>query len=95
MRLVFAPLAARRLREIQAYIAFAASLSTALGVIHRIRQSAEMLTDFPLLGREWGDGATRVLQVSGLPYRIHYRLRGDVVEIVTIHHDRQKPPRFG
>ncbi|WP_145109293.1 type II toxin-antitoxin system RelE/ParE family toxin [Cereibacter sediminicola] len=95
MRLFFSPRAARRLREIQAYLAFAASLNTALRVVLRIRQSAEMLTDFPRLGVEWEGGPTRTLRVSGLPYSIHYRLHAEAVEIITIHHHRQKPPRFG
>ena len=79
MRLIFSPRAARRLREIQAYLAFAASLNTALRVVLRIRQSAEMLTDFPRLGVEWEGGPTRTLRVSGLPYSIHYRLHADAV----------------
>ena len=42
---------------------------------------AEMLTDFPRLGARWAEGPTRSLLVSGLPYRIHYRLSDDAVEI--------------
>ena len=52
MRLVFSPRAANRLREIQSYIAFEANLPTALRVVLRIRQSAEMLADFPKLGAD-------------------------------------------
>ena len=42
------------------------------------------------------EGATRVLVVSGLPYRIHYRVDDatDTVEIITVAHTSQKPPRF-
>jgi mRNA-degrading endonuclease RelE of RelBE toxin-antitoxin system len=34
--------------------------------------------------------------VSGLPYRIHYRIDdvAEAVEIITIAHTRQKPPRI-
>ncbi|WP_424753247.1 type II toxin-antitoxin system RelE/ParE family toxin [Methylobacterium sp.] len=95
MRLIFSPRAARRLREIQAYIAFKANLHVALRVALRIRQSAEMLVDFPKLGTPWKDGPTRALVVSGLPYRIHYRLRPGEVEILTIAHMKQRPPHFG
>ena len=52
MRLVISPRAARRLREIQAHIALKANLQIALRVVLRIRQSAEMLTDFPR-ARSW------------------------------------------
>ncbi len=94
MKLVLSPRAARRLREIQGHIALDASLNTALRVILRIRQSIEILADFPMIGTRWQDGPTRTLVVSGLPYRVHYRIAGDVVEIITITHTSQKPPRF-
>lgn len=71
MKLIISPRAARRLREIQGHIALDANLNTALRVVLRIRQSAEMLTDFPKLAAEWDGGPTRALVVSGLPYRIH------------------------
>ncbi|WP_275055971.1 hypothetical protein [Cereibacter azotoformans] len=35
------------------------------------------------------------LCASGLPGSIHYQLHAEVVEIITIHHHRQTPPRFG
>lgn len=94
MKLVLSPRAARRLREIQGHIALDASLNIALRVILRIRQSIEILADFPMIGTRWQDGPTRTLVVSGLPYRVHYRIAGDVVEIITITHTSQKPPRF-
>lgn len=96
MRVVFSPRALLRLREIQAYIAFD-NVTAATQVTIRIRQSVEMLADHPKPGREWSDGRTRALVVSGLPYRIHYRIdeAAGVVEIITIAHTSQLPPRFG
>lgn len=94
MKLLISPRAARRLREIQAHIALEANLHTALAVILRIRQSVEMLADFPEIAPEWDGGPTRALAVSGLPYRVHYRLRPDAVEIITIAHTSRKPLRF-
>lgn len=94
MKLIISPRAERRLREIQAHIAMDASLNTALRVILRIRQSVEILADFPMIGAQWQDGSTRALVVSGLPYRGHYRIKGDMVDIITITHTSQKPLRF-
>lgn len=94
MKLIVSPRAARRLREIQGHIALDASLHIALRVILRIRQSVEMLADFPEIGARWQDGPTRALVVSGLPYRIHYRITKDAVEILTVAHTSQRPPRF-
>jgi plasmid stabilization system protein ParE len=95
MKLILSPRAARRLREIQGHIALDANLHVALRVILRIRQSIEMLSDFPEIGARWQDGPTRALVVSGLPYRVHYRITGDVVEVLTIAHTSQRPLQFG
>lgn len=95
MKLLISPRAARRLREIQGHIALEANLHIALRVILRIRQNIEMLSDFPELGARWQGGPTRALVVSGLPYRVHYRIAGNAVEILTIAHTSQRPPRFG
>ena len=95
MKLVFSPRALLRLREIQAHVAYD-NVTAAATVVSRIRQSAEMLADHPMLGRDW-DGRTRALTVSGLPYRIHYRIdeSTETVEVVTVAHTSQKPPTFG
>ena len=42
-------------------------------------------------------GPTRALVVSGPPYRLHYRINdatAGLVEIITVAHMRQRPPRF-
>lgn len=54
-----------------------------------------MLADHPELGRPW-DKATRAPTVSGLPYRIHYRVdeKAGAVEIITVAHTSQLPPHF-
>lgn len=94
MKVVFSPRALLRLREIQAYIAYD-NVTAAATVMNRIRQSTEVLADHPMLGREW-DERTRALVVSGLPYRIHYRIdeSTEIVEVITVVHTSQKPPRF-
>lgn len=63
-------------------------------VVDRIIYASEMLQDHPRLGAAWLGGPTRALSVPGLPYRIHYRIRGEVVEVFTITHTSQKPRRF-
>lgn len=93
MKVVFSDLSRARLHEIQAYIAFD-SARAATRVADRIIYAAEMLADFPELGARWMNGPTRALSVSGLPYRLHYRITKDVVEIITISHTSQRPRRF-
>ena len=83
MKVVFSDRSRVRLHEIQAYIAFFNSRA-AVRMVDRIIYAAEILEDHPHLGAPWLDGPTRALAVPGIPYRIHYRLHSDVVEIITI-----------
>lgn len=93
MRLVYTARAYRDLDEIWLYVADD-NRRAADRVIARIRQSAETLADHPMLGRVRDSGKTRVLLVSGLPYRIHYRLieHAGTIEILTIWHTSRLPP---
>jgi plasmid stabilization system protein ParE len=95
MRVVFSPRSVVRLREIQAWIAYD-NVTAAAQVISRIRQCAELLADHPRLGTVWRGGPTRALVVSGLPYRIHYRLdeAAGQVQIITVAHTSRRPPSF-
>ncbi len=62
----------------------------------RIRQTIELLADFPRIGRKWEGGATRALNVSGLPYRVHYRIdeAAATVQIITIAHTSRRMTRL-
>jgi addiction module RelE/StbE family toxin len=94
MIVVLSPRAVQRLREIQAWIAYD-NLTAAAQVIQRIRQTTEILADHPKLGPLWRGGPSRGIVVSGLPYRVIYRIdaQGGQIEIVTIAHTSQRPPR--
>ena len=96
MRVVFSDRAKLRLRQIQSYIA-EDNPGAAERVVIRIRQTVEFLSDFPRIGRIWEDGATRALNVSGLPYRVHYRIdeNAEVIQIITIAHTSRKSPGIG
>ncbi|MFO1144646.1 MAG: type II toxin-antitoxin system RelE/ParE family toxin [Amaricoccus sp.] len=95
MRVVFSRRSVARLREIPSWIAYD-NVTAAAQVVSRIRQCAELLSDHPKLGTVWRDGPTRALVVSGLPYRIHYRLDEafGVVQIITVAHTSRRPPSF-
>ena len=66
-------------------------------MVDRIIYTSELLGDFPMLRAVWEDGAARSLLVSGLPYRIHYRVveAAGLVEIITVAHTSQLPPEVG
>ncbi|MFD1787305.1 type II toxin-antitoxin system RelE/ParE family toxin [Sphingomonas floccifaciens] len=59
-----------------------------LATIRAIRERAEWLSTFPRGGRPGLDGL-RVVHVSDSRYVIVYRLVGDDVIVVRVHHERQ------
>jgi len=95
MRVVFSDRAKLRLRQIRRYVAEDNPVA-AERVAIRIRQTIELLADFPRIGRKWEGGATRALNVSSLPYRIHYRIdeAAETVQIITIAHTSRRMTRL-
>jgi toxin ParE1/3/4 len=60
-----------------------------------ILDAVENLKRFPALGRPGRVAGTRELVVSGTPYIVPYRVRGDTVELLLVlHAARQWPSRF-
>jgi toxin ParE1/3/4 len=67
----------------------------AIRVILRIREAVGRLAMSPRLGRPGRVPGTRELIVSGTPYIVPYRVKEDVVQIITVLHGAQKwPDRF-
>jgi len=58
----------------------------------RIFEAVEQLVMFPALGRPGRVVGTRELVVTGTPYIIPYRVRGDQVEILRVFHAARKWP---
>jgi addiction module RelE/StbE family toxin len=57
-----------------------------------IRSGVEDLERFPSLGRPGRISGTRELVVSGTPYIVPYRVRGDVVQLIRVFHAARKWP---
>jgi addiction module RelE/StbE family toxin len=91
VRLVFAPRFFRRLEEIGRWIAEDDPAATRR-VVQRIRDAAHKLTEAPGIGRAGRVPGTRELVVSPTPYIVPYRVRGDVIEIITVLHGAQRWP---
>lgn len=94
MKVVFSDRAKHRLHQIRSYITNDNPVA-AEHVVVRIRQTVELLADFPMLGPKWREGETRALVVSGLPYRVHYRINANVLEIITIAHTSRRMSEDG
>lgn len=90
MRVELSARADAQLDGIAAFLT-ASNPEAARSVLDRIRQVIDLLADFPSLGPVWR-GGTRAVLVTGLPYRVHYRVEADRVVVVTIAHVRQRPP---
>jgi toxin ParE1/3/4 len=61
-------------------------------MVDRIATSVERLATHPALGRTGRIPGTRELMVSGTPYVVPYRVRGETVEILRVFHGARKWP---
>jgi toxin ParE1/3/4 len=83
--------ARRRLDDYTDYIALR-NPKAADEVLQRVRHDVDGLADNPLMGREGRFLGTRELVIAGLPYVVVYRVRGQRVEVITVHDTRQQWP---
>jgi plasmid stabilization system protein ParE len=93
-RLIWAPRAIADLEAIRDHIA-ADSEQYASLVVDRLVAAPDRLLQFPESGRmvpEFGRPNLRELALR--PYRIVYRLQGDVVEIATVFHAARMVPQI-
>jgi toxin ParE1/3/4 len=81
----------RRLADIRERIA-EDNPAAAIRIIERIRAAVERLGAFPAIGRPGRVAGTRELVVSGTPYIVPYRVRGERVQIITVLHSAQRWP---
>jgi toxin ParE1/3/4 len=87
--------ALKNLDEIADYIALG-NPRAASKVVAVIWESTQRLADFPGLGRPGRVDGTRELVVTGTPYVVPYRVKGQKVEILRVLHGARKwPSHFG
>jgi len=90
-RLEYAPRYFRRLEDIRERIA-ADNPTAASRMIERIRAAVTRLAASSALGRLGRVADTRELVIPHTPYIVPYRVKGDVVQIITIFHSAQRWP---
>jgi toxin ParE1/3/4 len=61
-------------------------------MVERIQNAVDQLSDFPYLGRSGRIPGTRELVVAGSPFIVPYRVREDVIEILTVFHAARRWP---
>jgi toxin ParE1/3/4 len=87
----------RALRSLEALAQYIAEdrPSAAERMVERIRDAVDHLEGNPELGRVGRISSTRELIVGRTPFIVPYRIREDVIEILTIFHSARKwPDRF-
>lgn len=91
MKVVWTDAALRDLDEIATYLAVRYP-SIAPAVERRIRTAAAWIARWPEgARRSAGRRGVRVFSLGRYPYRIFYRVAGDTVEILHIHHAARRP----
>jgi toxin ParE1/3/4 len=91
MKVRWTPAAAADLEEISDYLTVNLP-SFARSTIVPLCEAVESLIASPNRGRPGREPGTRELVMTRIPYFIAYRLRGDAVEVLHIHHAaRQRP----
>jgi toxin ParE1/3/4 len=68
------------------------SPNNAAAAAERIVNGVELLATQPQMGRPGRIVGTRELVISGTPYIIPYRVRGERLELIAVFHGRQKWP---
>ena len=81
----------RRLEDIRERIV-ADNPAAAARMVERIRTAVERLAASPAIGRPGRVADTRELIISGTPYIVPYRIKGDIVQIITVLHSAQRWP---
>jgi toxin ParE1/3/4 len=90
--IVWSPRAIEHLAHLREYIA-RDNPTSANRIASVLLEAVERLAKLPNLGRPGRVAGTRELVVSGTPFIIPCRLRGDRLEIVAVFHARQKWPK--
>jgi toxin ParE1/3/4 len=67
------------------------SPEVAQAVFAYLAASITQLIDLPHTGARTDDGDVRVLFIVRYPYKVFYRVRGEMVEILHIRHTSRRP----
>ena len=92
MRIRWLRTALRNLQQEAEYIA-QEDPAAAQRVVGRVGDAVRLLEDHPSMGRAGRVPGTRELVVSGTPYIVPYRVRGQEIEMLRVYHGARKWPK--
>jgi toxin ParE1/3/4 len=64
----------------------------AVATVNKIIEAAQMLSDYPTIGKRGREGGTRELVVAGLPFIIIYVANQEELVIIRVLHTAMKYP---
>ena len=79
------------LNQVEEYIA-QDNPPAALATVHKIIEAAQMLVDYPTIGKRGRERGTRELVVAGLPYIVIYAVQREELVILRVLHTSMKYP---
>lgn len=65
---------------------------TAVATVNKIIETAQMLADYPTVGKRGRERGTRELIVAGLPYIVIYTVQREELVILRVLHTSMKYP---
>lgn len=83
--------AAGNLNQVEEYIT-QDNPAAAVATVKKILEAAQILTDYPTLGKRGRERGTRELIVAGLPYIIIYAKHREELVVIRVLHTSMKYP---
>ena len=90
MRMRWTEGAAGNLDQVEEYIA-QDNPAAAVATVKKILEAAQILTDYPTLGKRGRERGTRELIVAGLPYIIIYAKHCEELVVIRVLHSMKYP----
>jgi len=66
--------------------------SSAVATVNKIIEAAQMLADYPTIGKRGRERGTRELVVAGIPYSIIYVVHHEELIVIRVLHTAMKYP---
>lgn len=91
MRIVWTAPALREIEAIGDYIALESPRASAR-IVTRVFDRVDTLADHPEIGRPGRIPGTRELVITNTPFIVPYRVRGDLIEVLSVFHGARRWP---
>lgn len=92
MKIIWSPEAFDDLAALHAHIAEDAPAAARRTVMRIVNVVEQPLGEHPAIGRPGRVPGTRELVIAGTPYLVPYRVRGNTLQILRVHHGARRWP---